>query len=502
MKKNIFVLAIMAISLVACNKESSFSNSPKHEELLGNGLKYIEIAITQEKPMEADTKATLAGVKMSFGVGDQIAVLATKNETTSKVTLTYLRYEDSKVVFGGTIDEDATVGNYAYYPASIATTTERTINWPTAVDGSKVQVPMVAYLDKEGNSATFKYLGAIAKITVASCPAGAKKLKFTAASNITGSYTVDDFKAGNPTATASSLSGKTITASISGNNTYYVPVPAGTYAGFQFALVDDDDTFYYKQKTAKSETSLTLGRTHIANMGTLTYDVDEVEEWYMVCKLQASAWDYSDHSVRYLKIGSNQYRVAINNGNDSGDWGYKVIDGSTISGWSDVYGQGDKAGDLKKGGSSNCAYNTANEVFASTITTNTSPKTYTTEYKAAADGYVYSDMKMVGDFNSWNKDTGGYSFTKTAAHNWRMTSSLTVSSNQKVEFKLITASQWDYGNWGGVNITDSTPYGTCTTRGSGSDPDTARSSYILTEGTYDVYFNDVTRDIMFVRVFP
>ena len=225
----------------------------------------------------------------------------------------------------------------------------------------------------------------------------------------------------------------------------------------------------------------------------------------MICANQSSAWTVSDKSIRMIKIGDNQYRNATNNGrwqSDEDDTrGYKIAD-ATASGWSDVYGNSTAyqlSGTLTKGADKNCFWgDDGYKIYAGTI--NTSSYTYSNEWKAESNSYNYSDMKMVGDFNSWSKDSGGYSFTKTAAHNWKMTSSLTVSSNQKVEFKLITASQWDYGNWGGVSITDDTPYGTCTTRGSGSDPDTARSSYILTQGQYDVYFNDVTRDIMFVKV--
>ena len=104
---------------------------------------------------------------------------------------------------------------------------------------------------------------------------------------------------------------------------------------------------------------------------------------------------------------------------------------------------------------------------------------------------------MVGEFNEWSTETGYIRFDKGGAHNWSKL--ITVSSNSKVEFKIIADSQWKYGNWGGVSVTDSTPYGTGVYRNSESDPDTARDSYTLTPGKYMVYFNDAKGDIMFVK---
>lgn|GEM_PF-5114134 len=502
MKKYYYILATLVVSLVACNKENPNGKSSKYEESLGNGKKYIEIAISQEKPIDSDTKATLSTVNMAFGPEDQIAILATKNETTEVVTLTYLRYENDKVIFSGTADEDALISSYAYYPASIATSTERVINWPTTIDGSKVQVPMIAYLNKEAGSARFQHLGAIAKITVANCPAGASKLKFTANTNITGGYTVSDFKTGTPTVSASGeLTGTTITATINGDGTYYIPLPvnssSGTsYANFQFALINGTGDYYYKQKTATKTVGSVL-RRNIVNFGTLTYDVDDIEEWYLVSDV--NNWKPNNRGLRYIKVSETDYRIAT----WSNAGGYKVVEGHNTTAendWSNSYGSSNEGywtATLVKESSTNCSYNVDNNIMTSTITPST--KSYNATNNSWGDTfYCYGKIAL-----NWDGVEYEMSTASTHCHNWVL-SSLTVSSNSEYRFSI---SHWKddkttrdkYRTNSSLHITDSTPYGKLNEVESVGE----NSCYaVLTQGTYTVYYNDAQGDIMFVKAAP
>lgn len=502
MKKYYSVLAILAISLVACNKESNSQVSSIHEALVENGLKYIEIAVSQEKPVDPETKATLSDVSMAFGPGDQIAILATKDATTAPVTLAYLRYEDSKVFFGGSVDEEATISPYAYYPASIATSTERVINWPTTIDGSKVQVPMIAYLNKEAGSARFQHLGAIAKITVANCPAGASKLKFTANTNITGGYTVSDFKTGTPTVSASGeLTGTTITATIDGNGTYYIPLPvnssSGTsYANFQFALINSADTYYYKQKTA-TDSFGPFARKNIVNFGTLTYDIDQIDEWYLVSAV--NSWHPNNRDLRYIKIAGNQYRIAT----WSNAGGYKVVEGhetTSSDDWTHSYGGSNAehwSDPLVEQSSTNCGYNRDNNIMTSTIITTPTLSYSGTDNSWGDTYYCYGKIAL-----KWEDTEYQMSTASTHCHNWVL-ANLTVSSNSEYRFSI---SHWKddgtrdkYRTNSSLHITDSTPYGKLSEVESVGDNS---CHAVLTQGTYTVYYNDAQGDIMFVKAAP
>lgn len=488
MKKYYLVLAFLATSLVACNKDP-FASSPKHEEVLGNGLKYIEIAFSRERPIDIETKASLADVAMSFGPDDQIAVLATKAAVTAPVTLTYLRVEAGKVIFGGTIEEGFTVGNYAYYPASIATSSELTINWPTSVDGSKVQVPMMAYIGS--GTATFKHLGAIAKIAVTNCPAGATKLKFTAAGNITGPYAVSDFTTGTPTVAPGVLTGATITANISGNGTYYIPLPVDTslgttFSGFQFALINSADTYYYKQKTATKSVGPLL-RTHLVNFGTLDYDVDKIAEWWHVSPINGWTIGYD----RYIKTGSNTYQLTVFNGSDyywmfrdgSGNqWG---VDGHADY-WSGTITQCSTT--FYRNGDDN-----KNKTFDVQLTTDGSSWTYSSSNWGSNSDRGWSNstpLKLVLDGTEYSMEKNNYD----AKYCWRYLN-LSIANNNAhtLKFKLNGTLS---GSSGAVSLTDSHPYGQAAWAGANN------MSVTLTQGTYDVYLDLANLNFMFVKVFP
>ena len=500
MKKYYSILAILAISLVACNKESNSQVSSIHEALVENGLKYIEIAVSQEKPVDPETKATLSDVSMAFGPGDQIAVLATKDATTAPVTLTYLRYEDSKVIFGGSVDEEATISPYAYYPASIATSTERVINWPTTIDGSKVQVPMIAYLNKEAGSARFQHLGAIAKIAVANCPVGASKLKFTANTNITGGYTVSDFKTGTPIVSASGeLTGATITATIDGNGTYYIPLPVNSnsgssYANFQFALINSAETYYYEQKTA-TESFGPFARRSIVNFGTLTYDVDQIEEWYLASLL--TNWETGYKYNRFIKTAANTYYLNSFNPEDDQWWTLYDKDKNMWLTEGNTYWDGDISkvnGSFNRQGAINKTFWTRLDYNGGSGTWHYSSGNWTSNSdRAWSTGYVKLSISGLGTYNL-SRARDDYA----ANYSW-MYENLVIPTNAQYSFKFILnwngadGNDAESGVSGSLDLTDSCPYGQFEWAGANAMTAT------LTSGKYNVYLDLADLNFMFVK---
>lgn len=504
MKKYYSVLALLAICLVACNKESSSRVSSMHEALVENGLKYIEISVSQEKPVDLETKATLSDVSMAFGPGDEIAVLATKGATTAPVTLTYLRYEESKVVFGGTVDEEATISPYAYYPASIATSTERVINWPTTIDGSKVHVPMIAYLDNEAGSARFQHLGAIAKITVANCPAGASKLKFTANTNITGGYTVSDFKTGTPTVSASGeLTGTTITATINGDGTYYIPLPvnssSGTsYANFQFALINSADTYYYKQKTA-TDSFGPFARKNIVNFGTLTYDVDEIAEWWHVSPINNWNIGYD----RYIKTGANTYQLTVFNSSSSPSDEYWDLKDANGNKWCVDNNPGAWNGTVTQTEKTFNRTGATNKTFWVTLTKDGSSWIYNSgnydnnssrEWSASGDPVKFStnlDIDKDGGEPDWDTITlTKYDYNANYGYKYE---NLVIPDNNEYEFKFILNGTWCGNSSSGITLTDAIPYAQGTWDGNNN------MKFRLTAGRYNIYIDVDQINFMFVK---
>lgn len=104
----------------------------------------------------------------------------------------------------------------------------------------------------------------------------------------------------------------------------------------------------------------------------------------------------------------------------------------------------------------------------------------------------YPQMSVRGDFNSWNFDTF---MSEVAPHNWYI--NITFSSD--TQFKFCADSGWS-SNWGGakadgsaagdneINIGDQF-WGAAASGG---------GNMMVPAGTYDIYFNDITREYVFV----
>ncbi|MCR5038000.1 MAG: hypothetical protein K6A94_01515 [Bacteroidales bacterium] len=500
MKKSLLFFVILAFAATACEKEIADDNNSKVNPEEGTYL--LEIKATIDEPDIVDnaiqSKATYSSNKVVFAIGDEIGVLGTTDGSTwTAYTLRATKIENNTITFSATVPDGTTIGDYAYYPASIATTSPLIINWPTSIDGSKVQVPMIGIIDTESatKKTTFKHLGAIIEINAASVPAGATVLQFkNNSAPITGSYTIafsSDYST--LSLTANNVNLNTIDASIDSdsdgngeNGTYYIPVPAAEYTDFTFSLTDGSGN-YYKQKTAKSSTSITLARGMHANFGTLTYDLDEIAGLYMVGKMQG--WSLSNTSIRYIKTGANTYRVAATT--VDGD-GYKIMPESAVNGkdWTIVYGMSSTPGIYIANGN-NIPYGTANEIFTSTLTTSESK--YVSKYIGSSGQYDYGCVSMRYGLDS-GSEAVDLNFVEGSAHNWAA-ANFTIDSNSKIYFKFIEDHVLNAGgNWGGgISITDDKPYGTCVNGSSDNN------SYQLTQGTYTIYFNDVTGDFMFVK---
>ena len=307
MKRIYFIIATAALMIVGCNKEADKQDTVVNTK----GTYHFEITATIDN---TTSKATYSSKKVVFGEGDEIAVIGTKDGVNTVYTLTGVQ-TGGTVTFSTDLPEGTTVGDYAYYPASIATAGDGTvISWPKDVDGAKVEVPMIGLIDVENNKTQFKYLGAIMEVAVDNAP-DAKYLIFNAGTAIEGQYDVT-FSGETPSITARSVSGYYVNAKINGNGTYYIPVPAKTYTSFTFSLTDSEKSYYYKQRSAVDGTSIALTRGMHIDMGTITNDTDKIEEWWHGSPINGWQSGYD----RYIKTGENTYQLTVFNPSDDPYW--------------------------------------------------------------------------------------------------------------------------------------------------------------------------------------
>ena len=99
---------------------------------------------------------------------------------------------------------------------------------------------------------------------------------------------------------------------------------------------------------------------------------------------------------------------------------------------------------------------------------------------------------MVGSFNGWTQDSDDYQMTKVAdaPHNWYLLDFeiADVSDGDTEEIKFNANKAWDI-SWGGGKDLDAERVGTLA----------AGDNCWMTPGTYEIYFNDITLQYMFVK---
>lgn len=504
MKKLSFILAALAMVGVACNKQEVIENNENPEEK-ADGMVRIELKVS----IDPETRATMDNKVLKFGADDKIAILATVNNTTEVKTLTVesIDSESGVITFTTDVAANAEIGEYAYYPSDLIVPDGDDIDptrilWPSRVYTSEgVKLPMMAKIDLENKEAVFKHLGAMLKVTVANAPAY-DWLEFKTSGTFSGYYTVNpsDWSispiTNNPPAEPVNYE---YIQSL-GNDTYYIPIPAGTYGDFQLGMMLADNqgtpTTYIKQRTAALESAITPARGQIVNLGTFTYDVDEIAEWYLVCEM--NSWDSSKKNMRFTKIGSDTYRISGYAPKGSADaYYYFFWNGSTQYGVNNSI-----SGDLASG---QTCKRTNNEIFTSTITWNSTGSKWTLSDKYYSNDWYgcftngAHNVVFKTDIDNWGS---GVNLSKPDGGNYTndmiWSGTVTISDNGMHYFKVLAyntdtnADVW-YGGDKNVTIVDSKPYGTAWWSNGENIP------FVLTPGDYTFYFNIRELDFMFVR---
>lgn len=260
-KYYVFMTILVAVSMIACQKEQEKENEP---EPVVEPEKEVVLTTISATAGEAETKTFVDGLQVKWSKDDVIAVA---NEDDDIVVFT-LKGEGG--VASGSFDGDLSgkaLGTYAVYPnttnAAIAGNMASVDYKATWVYG-RSEVPMYGVNDGTG-AYTFSNIGGAIQISYTNVPASAAKFVLTethtgaAAKPITGTVVIEDLDS-TPTLDLSGLDGQTVTITEvtpdgEGNALFVVPVPAGEGYIFRFELqTSGGEAIPGTQKIASSQT--------------------------------------------------------------------------------------------------------------------------------------------------------------------------------------------------------------------------------------------------------
>lgn len=157
-----------------------------------------------------------------------------------------------------------------------------------------------------------------------------------------------------------------------------------------------------------------------------------------------------------------------------------------VGSWEVAYGcanDGDNSasGALVNSGSGAIVVPTIGEYY--TFTADIANMTYTWTRLDNQNPTSYSTIGLIGIGGDWNNDIA---MTEVAPHNWYINTEITSDT----EIKFRADNGWA-ASWGNGNNLNDTNYGTAEFNG---------GNMTISAGTYDIYFNDITTEFVFVPV--
>ena len=496
MNKFGIIIAAIALLGVACNKEQTIVDNQSLVEQTSKRVR-IELKVI----IDPETSATMDGRRLTFGMGDEIGLIACNAVGKAEaICLTVSSISDGVITFSAEVDEGTQVGDYAYYPKEIIPALSNVdfedvdqtlVNWNIGFDGTAVQIPMMAKIDTEHNTAEFKHLGAMLKVNLVNMPAGVSVLKFNTSNPVFGTYSVNT-----ETWSTTYVSGgvNSVSVSVSGNGLYFIPVPTPanvSYGDFSLSMTDNVP-YIFKQRTANLSSPITPARGQIVNMGNFAYDVDEIATWWHVSDINGWQGGYN----RYIKTGLDTYQLTAFNPGGNPWWYFRDGDGDQwgIPGHNNYW-----SGTIEKCNDTFNRTDSANKTFWVTLTKNGNSWQYDSgNWEYNSDRELPTDGVSLStglDYdNDGPADWDNITFSKyNYGANYSFAShGLVIPDNEMYEFKFVTSG----GVWCGgsdVFLTDAAPYGKAVW--SGGD----NMKFQLTPGTYDIYLDVAELNFMFVK---
>lgn len=207
-----------------------------------------------------------------------------------------------------------------------------------------------------------------------------------------------------------------------------------------------------------------------------------------------TGWSVSDKLIPFYPSGATSFTFTSKLASDKNY--FKAWASADFGNWDLVYGypSGDYNGVsgslVQNSGSGALCFPTADEYY--TVTVDFAALTFTQTKLDNQAPTEYISIGVVGSFNGWTQDSDDYQMTKAAdaPHNWYLLDFeiADVSDGDTEEIKFNANKAWDI-SWGGGKDLDAERVGTLA----------AGANCWMTPGTYDIYFNDITLQYMFVK---
>lgn len=227
----------------------------------------------------------------------------------------------------------------------------------------------------------------------------------------------------------------------------------------------------------------------IAEAGTYVITLDMLEYSYSITKADSyymvgGVYGWNAEAASKLAFFCEGGSKASITTQWTGDANLKIWAKDDIGNWDKAWGtatDGDKSasGSLTNSGSQ--AFVCPEKGAFYTLTIDMSSKEYTWTKLDNQEPASYSTIGLIGGFNSWGADVA---MEQTAPHNWFVRH--TFSSDTEMKFRANAA--WDV-SWGGTAET---------LAGMVYPAELGSSNLNIKAGTYDIYFNDITGQFLFV----
>lgn len=279
----------------------------------------------------------------------------------------------------------------------------------------------------------------------------------------------------------------TITFSTSKDNSYWKIIPKSNYdgdfwaAGVLGTAVDGDPALEGKLITANPQAGkieATGMYMMTINMMDYTYSIKALApEYYLVG--DNFAWDVN--LKKYLMYPES---TTVMSYTTKFDGNLKFINGNDVGtdNWDACYGTA-KDGDTALSGTLQQKAGAIHSPEAGYYTFKADIAAMTYTWTKIEEPKEYTSMAAVGGFQGWNPANPDTQMTQLTPHNWYI-ADLNISTD---EFKIAANGAWD-DSWGELNMTEDN-YGTLAAGGNCK----------VTPGTYDVFFNDITKQCVIVK---
>lgn len=205
-------------------------------------------------------------------------------------------------------------------------------------------------------------------------------------------------------------------------------------------------------------------------------------------------WSTSDKLIPFYPVGATTFSFTSKLAD--GKNYFKAWSSSDFGNWDLVYGypsgdNSDFSGALKQAGNTGAlCFPTVGEYY--TVTFDFTALTFTQTKLENQAPTAYTTIGVVGSFNGWTQNSDDYQMTQVAdaPHNWYLLDFVIadVTDGNVEEIKFNANKDWAV-SWGGGKDFDNERFGKLT----------EGANCKITPGTYDIYFNDITLQYMFVK---